>query len=120
MFIGALGAPRRRIWFLSYTGCRKDTKKDLPASQWAMRNDFLLFQPASKLNITQKRRLAQRSQRVALRHELVRDVALKAQVGDRLHHRPPIQLLRVVNLVASGHSAGVEVRDVLNVLADGA
>src|SRR5262245_66438874 len=87
------------------------------------REQPLIFHPpflcSPQLNITQQYRLAQRSQRVALRHEFVRDVTLKIQICDRLRDRPPVQFLRVVNLVASGVAAGVEVRAVLTVLADG-
>ena len=64
--------------------------------------------------------LAQRGQRIARRHELVREEALEAGLDDRAADRRPLQLLRVVELVPARHAAGVIVRDVLVMLADGA
>ena len=48
------------------------------------------------------------------------DEAFELEIGDRLGDRPPVQLLRVVELVPAGDAAGVEVADVLDVLLDGA
>ena len=42
----------------------------------------------------------------------------EAEVGDRLHHEPVVQLLRVVDFVAAWIAAGVEVADPLEVVAD--
>src|SRR5262245_18164397 len=78
------------------------------------------WQEASKLNVAQQHRFAQGSQRVPFRHELVRNISLEPQIGDRLRDRPPIQFLRVVYLISPRIAAGVEMGDVLNVLADGA
>ena len=46
------------------------------------------------------------------------DESGEARVGDRLHHATVVQLLRVVDLGAAGHAAGVIVRDVLRVGAN--
>src|ERR1022692_4690061 len=54
------------------------------------------------------------------RDELVGEIAFELQVRDGLRDGAPVELLRVVELVASGHAAGVEVADVLDVVADGA
>src|SRR5690606_14625132 len=52
--------------------------------------------------------------------ELVRDEAREAEVRDGGGDRAVVQLLRAVQLVAAGHAGGVEMRDVLAVVADGA
>src|SRR6476469_10255499 len=64
------------------------------------------------LHVTQRDGFAQRRQRIAGGDELVRDVAGKSGADDGLAYGLPIQLLRVVELVAAGHAAGVKVRDV--------
>src|SRR5882762_5384836 len=64
--------------------------------------------------------LLQRRQRVTRRHELVGHESRKPRLGDRARDGVPIQLLRVVQLMASGDAAGVEVADVTRVVANGA
>src|SRR5262245_38114480 len=59
-------------------------------------------------DITEGDGLAQRRQWIARWHELVREVALKSRVDDGRAHRAPVHFLRVVELVAAGHAAGVE------------
>ena len=51
--------------------------------------------------------LAQRGQRIARRHELVREIAGESGADDRAADGAPVHFLRVVELVASGHAAGV-------------
>src|SRR3989441_6391815 len=64
--------------------------------------------------------VAQRSQRIARRYELVGDVAGEAGRGDGPRDGVVVELLRVVELVAAGHAARVEVADVLVRVPDGA
>src|SRR2546426_3297172 len=72
------------------------------------------------LDVAHRRGLAQRCERIAGGHELVRHEPRESAVGDRRHDGVPVQLLRAVQLVAAGHAAGVEVRDPIPVVADGA
>jgi hypothetical protein len=50
----------------------------------------------------------------------VRKVARVTGVHNGFRHRPPLQFLRAVQFVPPGHAAGMEVRDVLDILPDGA
>ena len=61
-----------------------------------------------------------RSHRIARGNKFMREISFKVQVGDRFCHRAPLQFLRVVQFVTPRHAAGVEVPDVLDVVADGA
>ena len=62
---------------------------------------------------------AQRLQRVGpLGDELLGHEALVAGLDDGLHDGRVVDLLRLVDLVAARHAAGVEVGDVLDVLLD--
>src|SRR6266566_4798821 len=63
-------------------------------------------------------RLLQRRQRITRRHELMGHESRKPRIGDRARHGVPIQLLRVVQLVASGDAARMEVADVTRVVAN--
>jgi hypothetical protein len=54
------------------------------------------------------------------RDELVGEIAFEFQVGDGLCDGVPVEFLGLVEFVPAGHAAGVEVADVLDVLADGA
>src|SRR6267378_4343537 len=62
--------------------------------------------------------LLQRRQRVTRRHELMGHESRKPRLDDRARDGVPIQLLRVVQLVASGDAAGMEVADVTRVVAN--
>src|SRR5580698_8111488 len=64
--------------------------------------------------------LFQALDRIAARRwsKFVRDVARVAEIGNGLRNEAVIQLLRIVDLVASGHAAGMEVRDPLKILLD--
>src|SRR5712664_1717394 len=62
--------------------------------------------------------LLQRRQRVTRRHELMGHESRKPRIGDRARDGVPIQLLRVVQLVASGDAAGMEVADVTRVVTN--
>lgn len=64
--------------------------------------------------------LAQGWHGVFPRHERVREIALGIEVRDGLGGGAAMQLLRIVDLVLAGIAAGVEVADVLDVLANGA
>src|SRR4051812_27453003 len=70
------------------------------------------------LDVADLERLLHGGERIALRHELLGDVAREPEVGDRFHHAAVVQLLRVIDLVASRHTAGVVMRDVLEVVPD--
>ncbi len=50
----------------------------------------------------------------------MRDVALEIEIGDGLRDGVPVHFLRVVDLVAAGNAGHVEMRDVLDVVANGA
>src|SRR3954464_7138272 len=71
------------------------------------------------LNVTQVYCFAQRVQRVGRRDKFVGNVALEACVGDCAHYSIPLHFLGVVKFVPAGNSAGMEMSDPLNVLADG-
>jgi hypothetical protein len=45
---------------------------------------------------------------------------LKIQIGDGLSYRVPIHFLRIVDLVTPGNAGAMEMRDVLDVVANGA
>src|SRR5882762_3787371 len=62
--------------------------------------------------------LFQGPQRLARRHEFVGHIAREARIGDGAGDGVIIQLLGVVQLVASGHATGMEVPDMTRVLAD--
>ena len=62
----------------------------------------------------------QRLQRVLLRAELLSDVPVVVRFGDRFHDGGVVQLLRLVEFVAAGVAGGVEVTDVVDVVAEGA
>src|SRR6266487_1643074 len=62
--------------------------------------------------------LSQRGEGVARRHELVRHVSAEPGVGDGGSDRVPVELLCAVQLVATGHAAGVEVSDEGRVVAN--
>src|SRR6267378_3327697 len=62
--------------------------------------------------------LGERRERITGGDELVRDVAGEPGVGDGARDGAPVQLLRVVELVAPRHASGVEVRDMTDVLPD--
>src|SRR3989449_4715915 len=64
--------------------------------------------------------VAQRSQRIARRYELVGDVAGEAGRGDGPCDGVVVELLRVVELVAAGHAARVGVAGGLARVPDGA
>src|SRR6266850_1812324 len=64
--------------------------------------------------------LPQCRQRVAGGDEFVGDVTREGQVGDCAGDAAPVQLLAVVQLVAAGNAARVEVPDPLRVVANGA
>ena len=67
---------------------------------------------AVALHVAERDSLSQRRQRIARRHELVREISGESGIRDRAADRAPVQFLRVVELVASRHAAGVVVRDV--------
>src|SRR5690349_8388178 len=69
------------------------------------------------LDRTELHGLAERGQRVPRGHELVRHEAGEAGVGNRLSDGAVVQLLRVIQLMATRYAAGVEVPDMLGVLA---
>src|ERR1019366_7238317 len=75
---------------------------------------------SSSLHRAESNGLLQRRHGIFERDELVGEVAFEFQVRDGLRDGAPVELLGVVELVAAGDAAGVEVADVLNVLADGA
>src|SRR5674476_895721 len=54
------------------------------------------------------------------RDKLVGEIAFEFQVGDGLRDGAPVEFLGFVEFVAAGDAAGVEVADVLDVVADGA
>src|SRR5687767_12317285 len=85
----------------------------LPKS--AIRN---LFSPL--LHIAECYCLSKRRQRVALRHELMRQVAFESSLDDGLAHSRPVHLLGVIEFVATRHAAGVEMSDVLDIVSNGA
>src|SRR5258708_5801140 len=62
--------------------------------------------------------LFQGPQRLAGRHEFVGHIAREARIGDGAGDGVIIQLLGVVQLMASGHAPGMEVPDMTGVLAD--
>ena len=62
---------------------------------------------------------AQRGQRIAGGHELVRHVALVTGGGDAAHHSIPLHFLGAVEFMPAGNAAGVEVGQPLNVLLNG-
>src|SRR4029077_6862003 len=57
---------------------------------------------------------------LALRGELMRDVAAESTVGDRLRDGVIVELLRVIDVMPPGYAPGMEVPDPLPVLTDGA
>src|SRR5262245_62238716 len=73
-----------------------------------------------KLDVAERDRFPQRRDRIARGDELVRQVAAEAEVDDRAAHGLPVDLLRVVQLVAVWDAAGMKVSDVADVVADGA
>src|ERR1039457_663959 len=72
------------------------------------------------LHVAQSRRFFQRLHRIARGHEFMRKISRETGIHDGFRHRPPLQLLRAVQLMPAGYAAGVEVSDVLDVLPDGA
>src|SRR5712691_389288 len=68
---------------------------------------------SARSHVAERDRLPERGEGIARGHELVGDVAGEAGVGDGRADRPPLQLLRLVELVAPGHAAGVVVADEL-------
>src|SRR5216110_29135 len=72
------------------------------------------------LDVAHRHRLTQRGERIAGGDELVRYEPREGGVGDGRCDRAPVQLLGAVQLVAAGHAPGVEVRDPLPVVTDGA
>src|SRR5262245_30376433 len=71
-------------------------------------------------DVAEHHRLLQPRQRVAGRDELLADVALVADLDERFHDRLVGDLLLVVELAAAGVARGVDVADVVLVLADAA
>ena len=70
----------------------------------------------NRLHITQVRRLPQRHQRIAGRHEFMRHITLEARVGDGPHHAVPLNFLRAVEFMAPRNASGMKVPDPLQVL----
>src|SRR4051794_24736803 len=70
------------------------------------------------LNVANLERLLHRCQGIAFRDELLRHEALVAKVGDRLHDGTVVELLRLIDLVASGNAAGMKMCDVCVVRAN--
>src|SRR5579871_3385111 len=62
--------------------------------------------------------LAQRFQRIGCGYEFVRDIAFEPSVCDRPHYAIPLHLLRSVELVASGNTAGMKMANPLDVLSN--
>src|SRR5678816_3559257 len=63
-------------------------------------------------------RLLERAKRVPGRLELVGDESRETPIGEGPGDRPVVELLALVDLVAAGDAAGVEVPDVRQVTAD--
>src|SRR5512146_445855 len=72
----------------------------------------------TRSDVTDLVRLLHRGDRVALGDELLADEAGESGIGDRLHDSMVVQLLRLVDLVATGHATSVEMGDVLDVRAN--
>src|SRR6476646_7354113 len=74
----------------------------------------------STLHIADLYRLLQRLDRIVARRRrvFVRDEAGEAESGNRLHDEAIVQLVRVVDLVASRIAAGVKMADPLEVILD--
>src|SRR5205809_5523221 len=70
------------------------------------------------LDRTDLHALLQRGQRVPRRHEFMRHEAGEAGIRDGSRNRVVVQLLRVIQLVATRHPAGMEVSDVGGMLPD--
>src|ERR1017187_1440761 len=73
-----------------------------------------------RLHLAERDGLLQGCHGILERDELVGEIAFEFQVRDGLRDGAPVKLLRVVELIAAGDAAGVEVADVLDVVADGA
>ncbi len=73
-----------------------------------------------RLHLADLHRLFQRLKRIASRGRriFVGDVAAEAGVRDGLRHEMIIQFLRFVDLMTAGISAGMEVRNMLDVVAN--
>jgi len=73
------------------------------------------------LNVHDFDGLIQRLNSIPARTQLifVRDVTGEAQFGDGLRHKMVVQLLGAVDLMPARHAAGVEMRDPLEIVADG-
>src|SRR5262249_45276614 len=87
-----------------------------PCGATATRGKDLLL--GTMLNITDLECLLERRERIAPRHELLRDPTSESRVGDRLHDAPVVQLLRVIDFGATRNAAGMVVRDVLRIRAN--
>ena len=61
--------------------------------------------PASGSNRAELHGFGQRSHRVANGDKLMREVAVKIQIGDGFGNRAPLQFLRIIQFVAARHAA---------------